>query len=556
MKEKINDGVLYVLKKAQDKIVTDYVLYENDFEESLEILYTMSLKKFDKFYGTSGFEKIKQHIIESDLNKLNGFFKYCDYYTGTYQGVKMTNNLKFIDQGIDFIENEIKNRQIALSKFIKSNFNKISENETWFNLENFQEKYNKLPLSTKEIFEKKEQLICETCFENPSFKLGKGYEAQSHDLLIEDFLTISPPLSTDKKSLNNWLKSCIYKKYKFWCKVYSHQKAYEKCKENKHVIASSHRIQGFSFPKYNLNNKFSVILDTNFGYGMSSYFFNKTKYKGVDIFQYSAWIKFRIMKRSEVIRYTRKYDLWGNEDVNDEWVKALDFVKETCNLSLTNEKEFVKEFILKECESLVDNLKKILEEKEYIFKEEYKTNIIHRSGWSSIKFKNEFDSYKLNINAQQLIDYKSEKIIGALDFITQIKKLKNIIDVNEFVKKIEDCNKKLLPILKDQISFLIKEANDKKIQLDKVQPIYKKSRIENKVWQDQKEEFGKKNGITDNNLSKSFNNAFPKYVEFLGEYTKIGNTYSFYLETLKIINNAKSKILDYHEELINYFSNK
>ena len=108
MKEKINDGVLYVLKKEQDKIVTDYVLYENFFEESLEILYLMSLKKFDKFYGVSVFEKIKQHIIESDLNKLNGFFKYCVDYTGTYQGVKMTNNLKFIDQGIDFIENEIK----------------------------------------------------------------------------------------------------------------------------------------------------------------------------------------------------------------------------------------------------------------------------------------------------------------------------------------------------------------------------------------------------------------------------------------------------------------
>ena len=566
MNEKINDGVLYVLKKEQGKIVTDYLSYQNDFKESLDILYVLTVGNRSI---SSCFEEIKKHIIESDLNNLNGFFKYCENYAGTYQGVKMTNNLEFINQGIDFIEKEIKNREKVLNKIINSKFKKFSENEIWFNLENFHKKYSDLPFSTKEIYEKKEQLICETCFVNPSFELSEGYAAPSRNLITKDFLLTDPPLSTNKKSLNNWLKSCIYERYKFWCKVYSHQKAYEKCKANNQIIASSHRIQGFSFPKYNLNNKFSVILDTNFGYGMSSYFFNKTKYKGIDVFQYSEWVRFRIMKRSEIIRYTRKYYLGGNEEVNNEWVKALDFVKETCNLSLKNEKEFVKEFILKECESLVVNLKKILEDEEYIFKAEYKTNVIYRDEWTpernhfkslnynrNIKFENTFDSYKLNINAQQLIDYKSEKIIGALDFITQIKKLKNIIEVNEFVKKIEDYNKKLLPILKDQISFLIKEANDKKIQLDKVKPIYEKSRIENKIWQDQKEEFRKKNGITDSNLSISFNNAFPKYVKFLEEYSKIGNTYSFYLETLKIINNAKSKILDYNEELINYFSNK
>lgn len=164
----------------------------------------------------------------------------------------------------------------------------------------------------------------------------------------------------------------VYKHYKLISKAYSINKAYRKCYEDKKILTFSHRIRGWSSPAHNLSENFSIEIKTNFGYGGSSYFYVKIKYKNIDICPISEWINYEIAEFSEIIRYTRSYTKTelksGRRNriliENSFWQDALTFAEEACNCSIKGEENFVEFYILKECEDMVKGLENIMNRKK------------------------------------------------------------------------------------------------------------------------------------------------------------------------------------------------
>jgi hypothetical protein len=177
---------------------------------------------------------------------------------------------------------------------------------------------------------------------------------------------------------------------------------------------------------------------TNFGYGVKSYFYVILKYKGLSITPFSEWIKYGSNSFSEIVRYSEKYDL------HDEcWYSAFKYVQEACNLSINDEHEFIDRYIVGQCELMVAGLENILTDTKFNYYLE------------PIKPNKESLSYEPQ--GHSLIEFRGEKISGALNFIDKIRSFGGIVLSENYIKKIEIINKKIYPVLQNENTLLISE---------------------------------------------------------------------------------------------------
>lgn len=100
------------------------------------------------------------------------------------------------------------------------------------------------------------------------------------------------------------------------------EKSYKKCQKEETIIAFSHRKVGWSTPKYALDDNFSVEIKTNFGYGNSSYFYSKLRYKELDIIPFTDWVSYRFANIFEIIQYSKKHYL-----MNESWLESMQFIR-------------------------------------------------------------------------------------------------------------------------------------------------------------------------------------------------------------------------------------
>ena len=257
----------------------------------------------------------------------------------------------------------------------------------------------------------------------------------------------------DKKEYNldeniRELKSQILEKILLWFKVFNIEFAYDKAKKVPNILVYSHRISGWSNPEYKITDNLRQQVKTNFGYGSVSYFYSLITFKNIQITPFSEWIDYRYSNFSEVIRYTRSFRsrvlvldrnnkpwYYKTKIDNSYWHNAIEFTKNAANLSLTNEEEFVEKYIISECENLVNGLEKFYLETEFEFIDENQVNVENEK----------IIRQRVDINGYELIDFRTEKIIGALDFITKIIEYNSIIPTNEYTQRIFTLNKKFIP---------------------------------------------------------------------------------------------------------------
>lgn len=244
------------------------------------------------------------------------------------------------------------------------------------------------------------------------------------------------------------LKSQILEKILLWFIVFNIEFAYDKAKKVPNMLIYSHRISGWSNPEYKITDNLKQQVKTNFGYGSVSYFYSLLTFKNIQITPFSEWIDYRYSNFSEVIRYTRSFKsripvtdernnvrYFKTKIENSYWYYAIEFTKNAANLSLTNEKEFVEKYIISECEILVNGLEKFYNETKFEFIDENQVNV-----------ENEIIiRQRVDINGYELIDFRTEKIIGALDFITKIIEYNSIVPTKEFTQRIFNINKKFIP---------------------------------------------------------------------------------------------------------------
>jgi hypothetical protein len=235
-------------------------------------------------------------------------------------------------------------------------------------------------------------------------------------------------------------------------------KAYKTFDNQKEILAFSHRRVGWSFPKFKLSNEFEVIFKSNFGYGTASYFYTNIRYKEIDILPYSDWIRYKYAEKSEIIRFTRKHLL-----NNESWRMTMEFTSDLFNLSKKNPNNFVNKWIINECVEMVDGLENLLNRNQ-------KHEIIN-----SFFFKN----MSTTLLGFELINFKGERISGALSFLEKIKEL--IVFSNKIpslIDRILNCNLSIYHDINIEIKRLNQSIKELEIQIDKLQPIYTKLKTE------------------------------------------------------------------------------
>lgn len=269
------------------------------------------------------------------------------------------------------------------------------------------------------------------------------------------------------------LKERIWQDIELWFKAFDIDMAYEEAKKIPNVLVYSHRISGWSKPKYEITSDLKQEVKTNFGYGSVSYFYILLEYKNIQITPLSEWIDYRYSDFMEVIRYTKSFRLKIPRYIqngklyfkvkidNNSWIQALDYTKSAANLSLQNESEFVEKFIISECEKMVDGLMKFYNHTEYDFIDE-----VDRGG--DVKT---VRRERVNLDGYELIDFRTEKIIGALDFISKIVEYNSIVPTGEYASRIISLNKKFIP-------NVYAELNSQKIALKKADNEYNRFMLE------------------------------------------------------------------------------
>ena len=352
------------------------------------------------------------------------------------------------------------------------------------------------------------------------------------------------------------LQENLNKEFILWVSAYNIEKTYRKCFDDKSILTFSHRINGWSNPEYKLSANFTVELKTNFGYGGASYFYVKLKYKNIEITPFSEWIDYEIAKFSEIIRYTKSFarrvlkGIYYGKRVyrqiieNSNWQDAIDFTKTSCNDSLKDEEDFIRKYILDECEKMVVGLENIYSVSEFTFKGEYDTH------------------YKVNKADHQLIEFRGEKISGSLDFITKILEFDTIAEIKSFIVRIEMCNRKIQSLLVEELKTIKIKLNSLNSEIEILKPIYLIHIEKNKNYTRLKNEIRRQlivskdldvNDIDFEKLNKIFLEKFPEFPEFEYKFHIVSKQYKVLTEQIQNLTKLFETITTYNIKILNYF---
>ena len=332
------------------------------------------------------------------------------------------------------------------------------------------------------------------------------------------------------------LKSEIQERIELWFKVFDIEFAYDKAKAIENVLAYSHRISGWSSPEYKITENLKQEIKTNFGYGSVSYFFLLFTFKNIQITPLSEWIDYRYSNFSEVIRYTRSFTsripvvdergrlkYYKTKIENEYWNYAIEFTKNAANLSLTNEDEFVEKYIISECEKMVKGLQNIYEESEFYLIDENQFDIEEK----------DTNRYRLDIKGFELVSFKTEKIIGALDFIGKIIEYNKIIPTDKYVTRIKELNKQFIPKVHKAVSEEREELNQAKNELATFLIGHNKLIDKDKFYKDERIKLKEK-------FKEIYQNEYVEFIEFLkislDQLAKHNHKVKLHTENIKILN--------------------
>ena len=377
-------------------------------------------------------------------------------------------------------------------------------------------------------------------------KLSDSYQGLYSDIAAIEAKFPSNFLNqTTKEELKKKEKETLLNDLQERLQAYYLELAYKSCEQKrlqKSILAYSHRKVGWGTPKYELNPNFSIELKTNFGYGYVSYFYTRIRYKKLDIIPFSDWILYERAQFFEIISYSAKHQL-----KNESWLEALEYSRDACNLSLTDEIAFVRKYVIEECERMVSGLE------EFLIGEKFKF-----LNWEKI-------STDVHKEGHNLIEFRGEKISGALDFIEKILQFDSITEISEFVKRIEICNKKVQPMLTKEIVLIKQELIELNKILKVLKPIYEdlekrnsdyenlKSKLRDKMVADK--EFTLFN-FNYEELEKRFKEQNPEYEKFYLEYKEKKKQYQALTAQILSLETTMANIERYNNTITTYFEAK
>ncbi len=257
--------------------------------------------------------------------------------------------------------------------------------------------------------------------------------------------------------------------------------------KNESIKAYSNKSVGWRTINFKIDNLYTAILDTNFGYGGSSYFNLTISYKGFKLTPYSEYVYYSFVNKMDILRYTRSCFLYDSE-----WDNLFDLIVESYNMSQISEEKFVYKYFISELETMISELEKLLYNPEIDREGYYKMKLekVYLDGSTKqeyIRFKKdqiEFEYFQL------------EKISGALEYIESINGLQELNCVDLFITRLITLNKSLSDISSKRVKQL---TDEKKILEDKRENTRSEKHKNDKIISDMLEPVV--NNIKDNKYS-------------------------------------------------------
>lgn len=179
---------------------------------------------------------------------------------------------------------------------------------------------------------------------------------------------------------------------------------------------------------WKFNDDISFLISTNFGYGLSSFFYAIFKYKDLILAPYSFYVKYKNSTFASVTRCTYEYSL-NYDSWNSVMTDCLDFY----NAIVSKDSKYVFTWLDNQLNEMVSGLERLINLSNAVFFDET-INKSHTSGYATI-------------SGDDFWIVKSKKIAYSLDFISNISCLPAEINTNSYINRIHLLCKKFQPSL-------------------------------------------------------------------------------------------------------------
>ena len=160
------------------------------------------------------------------------------------------------------------------------------------------------------------------------------------------------------------------------------------------------------------------------------------------------------------------------------------------------------------------------------------------------------------------MEFRGEKISGALDFISKILEFDKIAEIKSFITRIENVNRKIQPLLVVELKNIKLKLTDLNGEMATLKPQYLKLVADNQSYIRQKNELKKQMIISkeldwkffDNEkLNKAFLDKFPEFEDFEKEFTNVTKNFNILTEQIQNFNKLFENITTYNSKILKHF---
>lgn len=200
--------------------------------------------------------------------------------------------------------------------------------------------------------------------------------------------------------------------------------------------------------------------------------------------------------------------------------------------------------MIDECEKMVSGLEELFNKEHFTFKNHDRRE------------------YSVDKKGHVLVEFRGEKISGALDFISKILEFDKIAAIKTFIERIEECNTRIQPILveeakilKIKIENLTKEKNELQPKYDEVVKTNNEYNAKRSKLQAEMISKGELNSnwIDTQKLDNAFVSKFPDYAEFKEEHKRVTESYRILTEQIKNNTKVRDNIVSYNDKITKHF---
>lgn len=306
----------------------------------------------------------------------------------------------------------------------------------------YEDSFGKLKGETIEASFELKKMQYDEYMQRKKEELYQDYDSrESYDEKDRDSYILSEMISCEKK-----LKEMYLKKAEKYIQAFNYKIALDEVLENKNFKFHSSSNLGWKDQSFEVTNNVNINVHTNFGYGLSSYFYICLKYKNIWILPYSFIVKYYYANTYDIRRYTFKYETSGNQ-----WEYALKDVEKAANLSISDEVSFFNQYIVKEVDNMMVGLREIVHNPLTSFEKQVSLlNNPKEDNYCGVRYISESEVRIFKACSHEVpIVYLAKKLLDALNLLEELEILIPVYGpVKFYISEIKEMALSSLPEIK------------------------------------------------------------------------------------------------------------